>query len=71
MKISSYEDKLFWTNMQNAKWYHNWVGEGNQILKIKVSNSFIFETGEDVGRQFYYVSPERLQQFNSAIKSIK
>ena len=69
--VSSYEGKLFWTNMKDAKWYQNWVGEGNQILKIKVNNSFIFENGADVGRQFYYVSPERLQQFNSAIKSIK
>jgi hypothetical protein len=69
--ISSYEGKLFWTNMKDAKWYQNWVGEGNKILKIKVNNSFIFENGADVGRQFYYVSPERLQQFNSAIKSIR
>ncbi|MBL7811115.1 MAG: hypothetical protein JNL57_02740 [Bacteroidetes bacterium] len=70
-KISSYECKLFWTNIEDAKWYHNWVGEGNQILNIKVNNSFIFENGADVGRQFYYVSPERMQLFNSAIKSIK
>lgn len=56
--------------MKNAKWYHNWVGEGNQILKIKVNNSFIFETREDVVRHFYYISPQRLQQFNSAIKII-
>jgi hypothetical protein len=57
--------------MEDAKWYHNFVGEGNQILKIKVNNSFIFENGADVGRQFYYVSPERMQLFNSAIKSVK
>ena len=70
-KVASYEGKLFWTNMKDAEWYHNWVGEGNQILKIKVNNSFIFENGTDVGRQFYYVSPERMQLFNSVIKSVK
>ncbi len=69
--ISSYEGKLFWTNMEDAKWYHNWVGDGNQILKIDVNNGFIFENGADVGRQFYYVSPERMPCFNSAIESIK
>lgn len=70
-KIASYEGKLFWTNMKDAKWYHNWVGEGNQILKIKVNKGFIFENGADAGKQFYYVSPDRLNQFNSAIKSIR
>jgi len=70
-KIASYEGKLFWTNMKDAKWYHNWVGDGNQIVKIKVSNSFIFENGADVGRQFYYVSKERMQLFNNAVKSVK
>ncbi len=34
-------------------------------------NNFIFENGTDVGKQFYYVSPERIQLFNSAVKSIK
>lgn len=70
-KIASYEGKLFWTNIDDAKWYQNWVGEGNQILKIKVNKSFIFENGTDVGRPFYFVSPERLSDFNSAIRSIK
>jgi RHS repeat-associated protein len=70
-KIASYEGKLFWRNIDDAKWYHNWVGEGNQILKIRLKKSFIFENGTDVGRPFYYVSPERLSDFNSAIKSIK
>ena len=47
------------------------VVDGNQIVKIKVSNSFIFENGADVGRQFYYVSKERMQLFNNAVKSVK
>lgn len=69
-KISSYEGKLFWSNIKDAKWYLNWVGEGNQILKIRVNSSFIFEKGDDVGKLFYYVTPERMKTFNSAIKSI-
>lgn len=69
--ISSYEGKLFWTNVKDAKWYQNWVGEGNQIMKIKVDKSFIFENGDDVGKQFFYVSPERLEKFNSSIQLIK
>lgn len=70
-KISSYEGKLFWTNLENANWYHNWVGEGNQILEINVNKSFIFEHGADAGRPFLFVSPEKLDLFNSAIRSIK
>ncbi|RXK58566.1 hypothetical protein ESA94_18210 [Lacibacter luteus] len=69
-KISSYEGKLFWTNVKDAKWYRKWAGDGNQILKIKVNKGFIFENGTDAGRQFYFVAPERLNLFNSAIKSI-
>jgi RHS repeat-associated protein len=70
-KISSYEGKLFWGTGENAKWYHNWAGSDNVVLKIKVDKGFIFELGEDVGRRFYFVSPERLEEFNKAIKSIK
>jgi len=71
-KISAYEGKLFWTNMDDANWYLNWVGkEGNTVLKVKVDGSFIFENGTDVGRQFYFVSPERLQQLNKAIINVK
>lgn len=70
-KISSYEGKLFWNNLDDANWYKNWVGEGNEILKIKVDKRFIFENGTDVDRQFYFVSPERLPKFNSLIKSVK
>jgi hypothetical protein len=54
--------------MKDAKWFQNWLGEGNQILKIKVDKSFIFENGADAGRKFFFVSPERLKLFNSAIK---
>ncbi|WP_288882447.1 RHS repeat-associated core domain-containing protein [Pedobacter panaciterrae] len=70
-RISAYEGKLFWTNIDDAHWFNNWAGEGNQILKIKVNKSFIFENGTDVGRPFYFVSPEKLPNFNSAIRSIK
>jgi RHS repeat-associated protein len=70
-RISSYEGKLFWTNIKDAKWFNNFAGEGNHILKINVNKSFIFENGTDAGRLFNFVSPERLQQFNSAINLIK
>jgi hypothetical protein len=70
-KISSYEGKLFWSNSRDAKWFKNWSSTDDVILKIKVDNSFIYENGYDAGRLFYFVGPDRLNTFNSAIKVIK
>jgi hypothetical protein len=70
-KISSYEGKLFWSNLDDANWFKSWKGADDVIIKVKVNNSFIYENGYDVGRLFYYVSPERMGTFNSVIKVIK
>ena len=70
-KISSYEGKLFWSNLDDANWFKSWKGADDVILKMKVNNSFMYENGYDAGRLFYYVSPDRMGTFNSAIKVIK
>ncbi|MEI9919746.1 MAG: hypothetical protein WDO14_13245 [Bacteroidota bacterium] len=70
-KISSYEGKLFWSNIDDAKWFKSWKGADDVILKVKVNDSFIYENGYDAGRLFYYVNPERMSTFNSATKVIR
>lgn len=70
-QLGSYEGKLFWSNMDDARWFQNWAGAENSILKINVSNTFIYENGYDAGRLFYYVSPDRMRTLNSATKGVK
>ena len=70
-KISTYEGKLFWTNLDDAKWYKEWLNGDDVIMRIEVNNKFIYENGTDVGRRFLYTAPERLNSFNNNIWSLK
>ena len=70
-KISSYEGKLFWSSIDDANWFKSWKGADDVILEVNVNGNFIYENGYDAGRLFYYISPERVDTFNAAIKAMK